>query len=135
MQTFLFNKVKKVDMESYDDPEFYDKFSRALGDSTWRGIAVFNTFVEFIQATATTIAIGAYVVLVNDFILLAIILVSAVINVITTTIINKIWYKVWKKAEKDRRYTYYVKRTFYQQKFAAEIKTTTRRFCTATASK
>ncbi len=125
MQTFLFNKVKKVDMESYDDPEFYDKFSRALGDSTWRGIAVFNTFVDFIQATATTIAIGTYVVLVTDFILLAIILASAVINVITTTIINKIWYKVWKKAEKDRRYTYYVKRTFYQQKFAAEIKTTT----------
>ena len=123
MQTFLFSKVKHIDMESYDNPEFYDKFSRALGDSTWRGIAVFNTFVDFIEAVAIAIALGTYVLL-TDVVLIAIVLVSAIINVFAINFINKTWYKTYRETERSRRYQYYVRRTFYQQRFAAEIKTT-----------
>lgn len=123
MQTFLFEKVKHIDMASYDDPEFYDKFSRALGDSTWRGMAVFNTFIDFVESVSISIAIGAYVVI-TDPMLLVIIFVSAIINVFTINYINKKWYKVYRDSERDRRYQYYVRRTFYQQRFAAEIKTT-----------
>ena len=123
MQTFLFEKVKHIDMASYDDPEFYDKFSRALGDSTWRGMAVFNTFIDFVESVSISIAIGTYVVI-TDPMLLVIIFVSAIINVFTINYINKKWYKVYRDSERDRRYQYYVRRTFYQQRFAAEIKTT-----------
>ena len=123
MQTFLFSKVKHIDMESYDNPEFYDKFSRALGDSTWRGIAVFNTFVDFIEAVAIAIALGTYVLL-TDIILIIIVLVSAIINVFVINFVNKTWYRVYRESERSRRYQYYVRRTFYQQRFAAEIKTT-----------
>ena len=123
MQTFLFSKVKHIDMESYDNPEFYDKFSRALGDSTWRGIAVFNTFVDFVEAVAITIALGTYVLL-TDVVLILIVLVSAVINVFAINFINKTWYKTYRESERSRRYQFYVRRTFYQQRFAAEIKTT-----------
>ena len=123
MQTFLFNKVKHIDMASYDNPEFYDKFSRALGDSSWRGIVVYNTFTNFIESISISIALGAYV-LIKDALLLAIIVVSAIISLITINIINKTWYKTYRDSERYRRYQYYVRRTFYQQKFAAEIKTT-----------
>ena len=123
MQTFLFEKVKHIDMASYDDPEFYDKFSRALGDSTWRGMAVFNTFIDFVESVSISIAIGTYVVI-TDPMLLVIIFVSAIINVFTINYINKKWYKVYRDSETDRRYQYYVRRTCYQQRFAAEIKTT-----------
>lgn len=123
MQTFLFNKVKHIDMASYDNPEFYDKFSRALGDSTWRGMEVFRTFVNFVESISISIALGAYV-LVKDAWLLGIILLSAIISLVAINVINKTWYKVYRKSERSRRYQYYVRRTFYQQKFAAEIKTT-----------
>lgn len=123
IQSFLFKKVKHIDMASYDDPVFYDKFSRALRDSTWRGIAVFNTFVDFIQSISIAIALGAYVVI-TDIWLLFIILLGAIVNVIVVNITNKIWYKVYRETEKDRRFYFYVSRTFYQQRFAAEIKTT-----------
>ena len=123
MQTFLFSKVKHIDMESYDNPEFYDKFSRALGDSTWRGMAVFNTFVDFVEAVAIAVALGTYVLL-TDVILILIVLVSAIINVFAINFINKTWYKTYRATERSRRYQYYVRRTFYQQRFAAEIKTT-----------
>lgn len=123
MQTFLFSKVKHIDMESYDNPEFYDKFSRALGDSTWRGMAVFNTFVDFVESIAIAVALGTYVLL-TDAILIVIVLVSAIINVFVINFVNKTWYKVYRESERSRRYQFYVRRTFYQQRFAAEIKTT-----------
>lgn len=123
MQTYLFNKVKHIDMASYDNPNFYDRYSRALNDSSWRGIAVFNNFVDFIQASATAIALGAYIMITNIF-LISIVLVSAIVNVIVVNITNKTWYKIYRDSENDRRYSFYVRRTFYQQKFAAEIKTT-----------
>ena len=123
MQTFLYFKVKHIDMESYDNPEFYDRFSRAINDSTWRGIAVFNTFVNFIQSLGIAIALGTYVIL-TDIWLIFIIIVNAIIYLFVTNIINKIWFKIYKDTSKHRRFNFYIKRTFYQQKYAAEMKTT-----------
>lgn len=122
MESFLYSKVKDVDMESYDNPEFYDRFSRALNNSSFTGMNVFTTFVNFLTSLCTTLALGVYIS--RDWVLLLIILVSAVISLICTNISNKVWYKGYKKTEKYRRFNFYIKRTFYQQKYAAEMKTT-----------
>ncbi len=123
MQAFLFSKVKHIDMESYDNPEFYDRFSRALNSGAPTGMNVFTTFVEFLTALCTSLALGTYVVVTDPWLLL-IIIVSAIISLICTNIINKLWYVSSKKTEKNRRFNFYIKRTFYQQKYAAEMKTT-----------
>lgn len=123
MQTFLYSKVKHIDMESYDSPEFYDRFSRALNDSSFRGMSVYSTFVDFLTALATSLALGAYVVITDPWLLL-IIFVSAIINLICVDLSNKMWYKSYKETERNRRFNFYIKRTFYQQKYAAEMKTT-----------
>ncbi len=122
MESFLYSKVKDVDMESYDNPEFYDRFSRALNNSSFTGMNVFTTFVNFLTSLCTTFALGVYIS--SDWVLLLIILVSAVISLVCTNISNKVWYKGYKKTEKYRRFNFYIKRTFYQQKYAAEMKTT-----------
>lgn len=123
MQAFLFSKVKHIDMESYDNPEFYDRFSRALNSGAPTGMNVFTTFVEFLTALCTSLALGTYVVVTDPWLLL-IIVISAIISLICTNIINKLWYVSSKKTEKNRRFNFYIKRTFYQQKYAAEMKTT-----------
>ena len=123
MQTFLFRKVKHIDMASYDNPTFYDKYSRGLNDGTWRGIAVFTTFTDFIEFVVVSASLGVYAII-ADPLLIVIILVCAVISVISVNVINKIWYKLYHEAENDNRYTWYIKRTFYQQRYAAELKTT-----------
>lgn len=122
MESFLYSKVKNVDMESYDNPEFYDRFSRALNNSSSTGMNVFTTFVNFLTFLCTAIALGVYIS--SDWVLLLIILVSAIISLICTNISNNVWYKGYKKTEKHRRFNFYIKRTFYQQKYAAEMKTT-----------
>ncbi|MFA7126891.1 MAG: ABC transporter ATP-binding protein [Bacilli bacterium] len=123
MQNFIFQKVKYIDMESFDNPEFYDNYSRALRESVFRGIRVFEELVKFSTSIASTLAIGTLII-VTDPILIVIILVSSIINLFIVSTINKKWYLWSKETETDRRMYNYINRTFYRQKFAGEIKTT-----------
>lgn len=123
MQQFLFAKVKFIDMESFDNPEFYDNYSRALREGTFRGIQVFEELVRFVTALSTTVAIGT-IIIINDIKLLIIIVLSSIINIIVVSTINKKWYLWSKETEQDRRMYRYINRTFYRQRFAGEIKTT-----------
>lgn len=123
MQNYMFAKVKYIDMESFDNPEFYDNYSRALRESIFRGIRVFEELVRFLTAITSTIAIGTLII-VTDPLLIIIILVSSLINLVIVSSINKKWYLWSKETETDRRMYNYISRTFYRQRFAGEIKTT-----------
>lgn len=123
IQRFLYSKVKNIDMESFDDPVFYDKYSRACRDSSWRGFRVFNSIISFITNVLTVIALGTFIII-NEKWLIIIVVLSSIINVLTLNKINKLWYKVYKETETEHRYQWYVNRTFYHQKNAAELKTT-----------
>lgn len=123
MQQFLFAKVKKIDMESFDNPEFYDNYSRALRDGVFRGIRVYEDLVRFITSVSIVFALGVIIVISDPFLIL-IILASSIINIFIVNAINKKWYLWSKETESDRRMYNYVNRTFYRQRFAGEIKTT-----------
>ncbi len=123
MQHFLFSKVKNIDMASYDDPAFYDRFSRALTESIWTGFRIYNIFLNFIISIASAIAVGTYIVILDPWLILLVI-ASSIINTFMIVHNNNLWYELFKKTEEERRYERYVNRTFYQQKYAGEIKTT-----------
>ena len=123
IQRFLYSKVKIIDMESYDDPAFYDRFTRGCRESSWRGFMTFRQIISFIIHILSAIALGTYIVL-SDNLLILIIILSSIISMITLTIVRKMYYKVYKDTENERRYQMYVNRTFYNQNNAAELKTT-----------
>ncbi len=124
IQRFLYSKVKIIDMESYDDPAFYDRFTRGCRESSWRGFRTFKEIINLIIHIATSIALGTYI-LINDKWLILLIIGSCLISMIVLTIIRKVIYKTYRETENERRYQWYVNRTFYSQKNAAELKTTT----------
>lgn len=123
IQEFLYRKVKQIDIACYDDPDFYDKFSRGLTDASMRGIMTFEMFVNFLKSILIALALGTYVII-GDYVLLIIIVVSSIINVIMNNITIKLWHNVWREASNDRRFYWYIRRVFYGQRYAAEIKTT-----------
>lgn len=123
IQQMMFRKTKKIDYADFDNPDFYDMYSRALRDGTHRGIRVYEDFTNFIASIVNTIALGTYIVL-SDYFLIAVVLVSVIVRIIIANIVNKNNHKFDKETETDRRMYGYVNRTFYQQRFAAEIKTT-----------
>lgn len=123
MQQLMFKKARKVDYADFDNPEFYDMYSRALGDGTSRGIRVYEDITNFVSSIVNTIALGTYIVL-SDYFLIFVVLFSVIVRIIIANIVNKNTHKFDKEVEPDRRMYGYVNRTFYQQRFAAEIKTT-----------
>lgn len=123
IQQMMYEKAKRVDYSDFDNPEFYDLYSRALRDGTIRGIRVYEDFTNFVAAIINTIALGAYIVL-TDYILIAVVLVSVVVRILIANKCNKNQHALDTETEIDRRMYGYVNRTFYQQRFAAEIKTT-----------
>lgn len=123
IQHYLYLKVRKIDMEEYDNPEFYNRYSKALRDSQWRGFRVYGSIIKFVKNVCVTIAIGGYIIT-NDLVLIGIVVTSAVLIALCVNRINKLWYEQWKTTESEQRFYWYINRTFYQQRFAAEIKTT-----------
>ena len=123
IQEYMFKKVKYIDMALYDDPTFYDRFSRTMRDSIWRGYRAFNLIKNFIINIATTIALGSFII-VNDPILIIIIIISSIISVIALTKSNLVGYNNFKNIETEDRFMWYVNRIFYRQENAAELKTT-----------
>lgn len=123
IQTHLFKKVREIDMLEYDNPVFYNKFSRALRDSQWRGFRVYRTFIDFIKSICISLALGTYIVI-ADPVLIVVILLSSIVAIISINEVHKLWYKLYKENETEHRFSWYINRTFYNVKYAAEIKTT-----------
>lgn len=123
MQNYLYSKVKNVDYADFDNPQFYDSYSRALRDGTWRGITVYENFISLISGLVNTLALGTFIVL-NDIWLIFIVLISIIVSIFVNIKVQKLWHDLDVKNENSRRMHFYINRVFYQQKFAAEIKTT-----------
>lgn len=124
IQTHLFKKVKEIDMLEYDNPVFYNKFSRALRDSQWRGFRVYRTLIDFIKSVCISFALGTYVII-CDPVLIVVILISSIIGILAINEVHKLWYKLFKETELEHRFSWYINRTFYNVRYAAELKTTT----------
>ena len=123
IQTHLFKKVRQIDMLEYDNPVFYNKFSRALRDSQWRGFRVYRTFIDFIKSICISLALGTYIII-ADPVLIVVILLSSFVAILSINEVHKLWYKLYKENETEHRFSWYINRTFYNVKYAAEIKTT-----------
>ena len=123
IQTYLFKKVRQIDMLEYDNPVFFNKFSRALRDSQWRGFRVYRTFIDFIKSICVSFALGTYIVI-ADPVLIIVIILSSVIAILAINEVHKLWYKLYKENETEHRFSWYINRTFYNVRYAAEIKTT-----------
>ena len=119
----MYMKSKIVDYENFDDPTFYDMYSRAMRDGTFRGIRVFEDITVLISSLVNTIAMGTFIIISNP-ILIIIIVVSVLIRLIIGNKVNKNVHNYETEIETSRRMYGYVKRTFYQERFAAEIKCT-----------
>ena len=123
IQTYLFLKVREIDMLEYDNPEFYSKFSRALRDSQWRGFRVYRTIIDFIKTICISLALGTYIII-TDTLLIVIVLLSSIVGLFAVNQLHKLWYRLWRETELEHRFSWYINRTFYNVRYAAEIKTT-----------
>ncbi len=123
MRAMMYKKARNVDYESFDNPTFYDMYSRAMRDGSFRGIRVYEDITQFVAALVNALALGTIIVITN-WIILLLIAISVIVRVILGQKVNKNIQRFDEETETDRRMYGYVKRTFYQERFASEIKST-----------
>lgn len=123
IQRVMFEKSAQLDISCFDDPKVYDQFSKSLKEGDLKGIDTFDTFVYLLRNALVVVTIGTFIVL-KDAILLIIVLAQSIINFILTGKVDHLYYVQSKETEPHWRRYSYIKRIFYLERYACEIKTT-----------
>ena len=118
----IFQKAVSVDMECYENPEFYNKYKRATEIITEDHIAYFAwQFSNIIAGSLTGVFLVIYVITIDPKILL--ILLVSVFVLAFSTIKGKLDVKKDKEMTTHKRSKAYVKRTVYMREFAKDMRT------------
>ena len=117
----IIHRAKRIPVDQYENPEFYDNFSRALDESLERGIwgMLFTTFgVGSILGSLVAVAILASV----DVMLIAFVILP---------VVGSLYFGIKESGEQfagrrdetvGKRKMEYAKRVFYEKKYASELR-------------
>ena len=121
VRMLLYEKVKDIDLECYDDPEFYNNQVLALSEIDKQ----IERMVSFVQNTVSGITVfvstGIYFLMKDKFSIIFAV-VSFVLAFVFNQIFNKLSYLLRIERNPDERKRSYVNRVFYLNDYAKEIR-------------
>ncbi len=123
IQSIIYAKAMRIDISYFDDPELYDKFSRALKQSDLKTIDCFESFVSLLCTFFSVATLVVYIAS-TVIVLFIITLLTAIVTLLCYNKLNKLRYAVYKEVEVNEREMNYINRTFYLEKNAYDLKTT-----------
>lgn len=117
----VIKKALEMELSQFEDSEFYDKYSRALNEVIKRSNEVIKTLSQGIASLIGVLITMGFIIYIDSFLL-----IFAILPLVSSFVVgnkrNKLMYK------KDMEMTYYerkvdyVKRIFYEKKYAPEIR-------------
>lgn len=118
----IYKKIQKVDLEKFDDANFYNDYIWALNQVDDRTKNTFNILMQFIQSILNVLT---YTVLsfMYDKVVLLFVVIPVCINVFVGIYKAKTSYKLVEELTPVNRQRDYSRRSFYLRQYAKEIKT------------
>lgn len=117
----MFQKATEVELECFENPKFYNKYTKASSQIKGRAFAVLNIMSDMV-CILLNISFLTYKSIATD----PFVLILTVLPVISTYMIgiktNKLQYKRYEEGVPYDRKKEYVKRTVYLQDYAKEIR-------------
>ncbi len=123
LKKMIYKKITTVDIECFDNPEYYDNVTFALNDLFDRVKSILNNVSQFISHLCCVIVLIGYFAQV-DFVIVMISLISVLMGLFFEPIINKYRYCYTNESLKYQRKYDYVKRISIQAECAQELRTT-----------
>ena len=118
----IFMQAGKVDIECYENPEFYDKYTRATEIITGRRYADFCLHVaKFISNIVTGTFLLAYIVVIDVKLLLVFLMLIVVL--VTLSFRNKLEIQKDIEMTPNRREKSYVQRVVFLRDYAKDMRT------------
>lgn len=121
MQTELFTKAVKTDLERYYQPSFYNDFIFASSEADTRAFSCFATFGNAIQQVVAIVGIGA-VIATLDAIGLLFVGASFALSIFLNTKTNRISFEQTEQTVPIKRKLAYISRLFYLPDYAKEMR-------------
>lgn len=123
-QDFYKRVIKKsVSMEyaRFEQPDFYDKYTRALNECQQRGNTILYFSAYFVARIASVLAAAIIIARVDPF-LLVFIVPMVVISLLFGKKTGNMYYQLDFSNTRDGRVGGYAKRVFYEKKYAGELR-------------
>lgn len=122
-KNMIYKKIMTVDIECFDNPEYYDNVTFALNDLFNRVNSILNNIARFISHSCCVIVLIGYFAQI-DFAIVMISFISVLTGLFFEPVINKYRYRYTNESLKYQRKYDYVKRISIQAECAEELRTT-----------
>lgn len=121
VRLMLYEKAQQIDLECYDDPEYYNNFVLAVKEVDKQVDRVMEFLKNIASAVTILITSGIYFAM-KDAISILFVLISFALSFVFNQMYNKINYKLRITRNPYERKRDYVNRVFYLQDYAKEIR-------------
>lgn len=122
---YIFHRVmelsENMELKDFEDPAFYDTYAKALDRCAESAIDIAIRFGVFLGNIISSIMAMVIVVSVDPF-LMVFMIVPIVASFYFGSKSSKAQYTMEKEITRDKRIAEYVKRVFYEKKYAAKIR-------------
>ena len=122
LNRMVYEKAAKVDLSFYEDPEYFDKLTRAVSECS-NCVGNVTSSLTYIVWVIVGFSANLFLVLFIDPVLLLFALIP-LIAIPLRTKTNKLKYERDQELTKERRIQGYSRRTFYLADYAKEMRTT-----------
>lgn len=117
----LFFKAAGMDLENYDNPEYYNEFVWAMSEATGRVLPVIETFSQLFGEIVGILVVGGYV-LTHDRVGIALTVLSVAGILFISNLYNRINLGLMEKLKPLERKRDYISRVFYLPDYAKELR-------------
>lgn len=117
----MFEKASKLDLNCYDDPDYYNEFVLAVSESENSIERFLTTLKNAVQCITAISSMGIFYMLV-DWKGIIFVLVSFVLRFLLSKRLNKVNYDVRMEVNPKERKRNYVSRIFYLKDYAKELR-------------
>lgn len=117
----VIDKAVRIELTRYEQPDFYDRFSKALDECLTKAM---DGLYDLTWALGCGLSAVAAMILIAriDPVMLVFSLPSILASFFFGTKINEYHYMLRNEETRDKRTAEYVKRVFYEKKYASEIR-------------
>lgn len=122
-QKKTFKKAENIDLECYDNSEFYDKYAHSINESSSRPIKFINSLF-LLCSTLFAISLSGIYVIINEPVLLIFSIFPILGDSIIRTKMHKVREKRTNEIIPENKKIDYVKRTSYLRENATDIRVT-----------
>ena len=122
IQFALYRKAVGMDIQKYDNPDFYNDFVWAMREAPAHLEEARNNIGDLVRVILITALVGTFVIA-NDPVSVAVILVMVVITLFSRFRLNKLQMERLNKIVPEKRKRDYIHRVFYLADYAKELRT------------